>query len=299
MGNGADAKLRHPDKELQALIADAEKPGTLLFTLNQLQHSADEIRERISPDLYQFLNQLDDLTRSLINTATVQQLSCNSDALNQRIMQFGEILTVLVAITGLTHENLTHGDGWRFITLGRRVERARFGATVLRHNVLQNKQGSTHASPGNNTGNVAILENLLHVFDSIMTYRSRHQIDLSSAKVLHLLLQDESNPRSVAFQLAAINDEVLMLPGVNRNPRQNRLLRLASNGLSHVRLVDANELFYFDEAFDHLQTQDRPQTQNFSTLMHTLESIPAELANTLAANYFTHTETRNALGSQA
>ena len=45
------------------------------------------------------------------------------------------------------------------------------------------------------------LEMLLEVADSSMTYRSRYFTVLQAAPVLDLLMNEEANPRSLAFQL--------------------------------------------------------------------------------------------------
>ena len=58
----------------------------------------------------------------------------------------------------------------------------------------------------------AALEALLEVADSIMTYRSRYLARVQLGPVLDLLLTDESNPRSVAFQLVNCAAHVEQLP---------------------------------------------------------------------------------------
>ena len=45
------------------------------------------------------------------------------------------------------------------------------------------------------------LEMLLEVADSSITYRSRYFTAMQAALVLDLLMNDEANPRSLAFQL--------------------------------------------------------------------------------------------------
>ena len=61
-------------------------------------------------------------------------------------------------------------------------------------------------------GEGAVLEAVLEVADSSMTYRRRYMSSLQTAAVLDLLLSDESNPRSLAFQLVALADDVDKLP---------------------------------------------------------------------------------------
>jgi uncharacterized alpha-E superfamily protein len=79
-----------------------------------------------------------------------------------------------------------------------------------------------------------------------MTYRSRYLAALDPTAVLDLLLTDETNPRSVAFQAVAIQDHVANLP---REATRATLLndeRLALMLVNDLRLVDPHSLVLFD-----------------------------------------------------
>jgi uncharacterized alpha-E superfamily protein len=56
------------------------------------------------------------------------------------------------------------------------------------------------------------LEVLLQVADSAITYRTRYLTALRTEYVLELLLADEANPRSIAFQVASLLDHTSNLP---------------------------------------------------------------------------------------
>ena len=53
---------------------------------------------------------------------------------------------------------------------------------------------------------------ILEVADSFITYRSRYRITPTLPAVIDLLLLDETNPRSIAFQIAALHEHVNYLP---------------------------------------------------------------------------------------
>ena len=94
-------------------------------------------------------------------------------------------------------EGMTRGHGWRFLDIGRRLERALQMAELLRTAL----GFATHADAGR-------LEALLEIADSSITYRSRYLTSLQTDLVLDLLLADEANPRSMAFQLARLREHV-------------------------------------------------------------------------------------------
>jgi uncharacterized alpha-E superfamily protein len=59
---------------------------------------------------------------------------------------------------------------------------------------------------------LAALDPVLEITDSVMTYRRRYFAEPQWPGVLDLLLADESNPRSLAFQIEALADHASHLP---------------------------------------------------------------------------------------
>src|SRR5205823_4892025 len=110
-------------------------------------------------------------------------------------------LELLSAFSGMERENITRGAGWLFMSLGRRLERAIYSTRQLRE-----LAGSFTAA------NWSLLECILEVADSSMTYRSRYYTDLQPVAVLDVLMTDAANPRSLDFQLSHLADLYSKLP---------------------------------------------------------------------------------------
>ncbi len=96
---------------------------------------------------------------------------------------------------------MTRGEGWRFLDMGRRLERALHTLALL---------NGTLVYPAPQEG--PVLDAVLEVADSGMTYRRRYLSSLRAEAVLDLLVLDETNPRSLAAQLVAMDDDVNHLP---------------------------------------------------------------------------------------
>ncbi len=79
---------------------------------------------------------------------------------------------------------------------------------------------------------------LLELADSFITYRSRYRLDPMLALVLDLLLLDEANPRSLAYQLAAISRHMESLPDAKRGVSLSEDRRLILAALTSIRLAD-------------------------------------------------------------
>jgi uncharacterized alpha-E superfamily protein len=89
---------------------------------------------------------------------------------------------------------------------------------------------------------------VLSVAVSLMTYRSRYQTTLQAAPAIDLLICDESNPRSVAFQLKAMESHVAALCSTDTAVVRSEHERLVLSALTRVRLADPLQLAAPDAA---------------------------------------------------
>ena len=110
-------------------------------------------------------------------------------------------LELLSAFSGMERENINRGLGWLFMSLGRRLERAMYLSRQLREITIPLAEQDW-----------SLLECLLEVADSSMTYRSRYYTTLQPLAVLDVLMADETNPRSLDFQLSHIIELFQKLP---------------------------------------------------------------------------------------
>src|SRR4029453_812151 len=96
---------------------------------------------------------------------------------------------ILAGFSGITQESMTRGHAWRFQDIGRRLERAVALVRLLKHTLVEPVPRPA-----------ALMEAVLDVADSGMTYRRRYLTTMQAGPGLDLLLHHESNPRSLAFQ---------------------------------------------------------------------------------------------------
>ena len=100
-------------------------------------------------------------------------------------------MRIIAALSGLAQENMTQLAGWRFLELGRRIERALLTCRLTR----------AFAQAGIVDGELDVL---LELADSQITYRQRYVMIAAPAPVIDLIVLDPNNPRSVVFQLDRI-----------------------------------------------------------------------------------------------
>jgi uncharacterized circularly permuted ATP-grasp superfamily protein/uncharacterized alpha-E superfamily protein len=172
------------EKEILSLIFEDERNDSLSANLGRAARATAQVRDRLSTDLLRVVSQLSSIARASDRVAWGYVSAADALAvLNSCILS-------LAALRGIESGNITRGPGWHFLNIGRHVERSLQLIDLLRSIVVP-------VDPENWPS----LEMLLEVADSSITYRSRYFTVMQPAPVVDLLMNDEANPRSLAFQL--------------------------------------------------------------------------------------------------
>jgi uncharacterized circularly permuted ATP-grasp superfamily protein/uncharacterized alpha-E superfamily protein len=186
------------ETRLLAVLFDRARIESVGGAVAALHRIAWLLRDRISPDAWRALAGLEQ-EFALPKTHPALRVS-------EVIGLLDGVVARLAAFTGIAMESMTRGLGWQFLDIGRRLERGIQIVALLRHGLVE-------AAPSESWR----LANVLEVADSAMTYRSRYQTSLELPLVLDLLLLDEANPRSLAFQLERLETRFRGLPRAPRS----------------------------------------------------------------------------------
>jgi uncharacterized circularly permuted ATP-grasp superfamily protein/uncharacterized alpha-E superfamily protein len=257
----SDGRQPNFESETLALVTDETARYGLRANLREIRRVAPLLRDRLSTDAWRVLKQIE---KQFTEEPPPEPLrnSWAQDLLDQAIIS-------LSAFSGLATENMTRGHGWRFLDMGRRIER---GIQTVR--LVRRGLGFDPRRIGDSE-----LAVVLEIADGTLTYRSRYLNSMQSDLVLDLLLLDEGNPRSVAYQLARLRKHVDRLPESHPESGHPREARLALGLLTSVQLAEAAELMRCGEA-DRLNDLDEFTMR--------LDSDLGLLAQTLMRVYFTH-----------
>ncbi len=263
------------EAELLAAIFDPSRPSGLTCIIGNLFRLAAQVRDRTSYDLWRVINKLNDRLARARETMPVKsddvKTTSAAESEPTRVMLAGEAIRVLdeildgvAAFHGLARENMTRAQAWRFIDMGLRIERAIYISTLL-NSVL-------HASDAENH---SLLEAVLEVVDSSITYRSRYNLLPQLAAVADLILLDDKNPRSVLFQFQQLAQHFERLPQERHSAGRDIL----NNCLLRLERGDTRELAGFR---DNLLT-----SKTGRLIQQTLRDLP-KLSDAIAASYFAH-----------
>jgi uncharacterized alpha-E superfamily protein len=181
------------------------------------------------------------------------------------------MIGLLSAFAGLASESMTRGPGWLFMDLGRRIERAQCLVRLLDRLLVPVELVPVQSNPR------PILESILDICDSAMTYRYRYLMSYEIGPVLDLLVADQTNPRGLAFQFMKIVnhlDELNIGDKSELSEQRKRISELRGT----LRLLDS-------ESISQERTLLSQKLAEYSRGLN-------ELSEFITRRFLTHTQTR-------
>ena len=209
------------DKSLREIIYDPNVIGGVADLNQKVVGIVSSARERFSGDAWRVLNRLRDFPGKAPTRRSM-------DAIQTLIH---DLISHLSALTGIEMENMTRGHIWKFLDIGRRIERSQNLCMLIRHGIQITK------------GSGLLLNPLLEISDSSMTYRMRYFSEPTPETVLEELLLDETNPRALKFNLNILENHTRSLPEPQGAENESELCKLIgeiNNTVSPTLVGDIN-----------------------------------------------------------
>jgi uncharacterized circularly permuted ATP-grasp superfamily protein/uncharacterized alpha-E superfamily protein len=202
----------HDPREVASRIFSPEDPTGLRNCINHMHSLARVLRDRISADAWQILREIERDVSNFTGILDEDQIVDVLELLNKLVAGF-------LAFAGMVADSMTRGQAWRFLDMGMRIERGIRLAELIRKMLAETIEEES-----------LLLDSLLDIADSSLTYRRRYFTRLEAPAVIDLLVADESNPRSVGFQAAVLEEHLAALPRDSthpqRSPDRQRVMKL-------------------------------------------------------------------------
>ncbi len=241
------------EKEVIAAVYDPALTGSLANMSRQLVYSAGQVRERMSSDNWHALNRMSRLFEQPFQSV------------GQALAAVDRSMLDCISLAGFALDDMTRDEGWRFLILGRRIERL-YRLAALIGVVLNYEDEARERS----------LEWLLETTNAIVTYRARYRRSPEVLPVLHLLVFDETNPHAVVFQINQLDIELDRISRDVGHPRADALHAMQS------------ALHQFD--LTQFEAEDTRQACHaLAAVLATIADDTSALSESLHERYFTHT----------
>lgn len=230
----------------RAALVRGDFDNSLPHLVFAARSAASVIRDRFSPDAWHALSDLVSVSEAPLPAGPSESVMLErTDA----------ALRIISAFSGLAQENMSQRAGWRFLELGRRIERAIVTCRFVRQ----------FAEPPVTEG---ALDVLLELADSQITYRQRYLMVAARAPVIDLVVLDPNNPRSVAYQINRVESHLAALERSHVDGRLSPTQQIALSLATTFRTIEAAAI---DDA-----------------VMMATEDGLMRLSDVIASSYLTH-----------
>jgi uncharacterized circularly permuted ATP-grasp superfamily protein/uncharacterized alpha-E superfamily protein len=266
VGKGGQDKIKAPEKELLSVTLDAKRNGTLSSTLKLLEFSAYNVRDLWSTDTWRII---DDIRQFWF-------VELEENPVFSRLQdKLDHLISILSAFTGLTMESMCREQGWQFLDVGRRLERALLLASLLRSTMVIEYEESVEG---------LVLESILGANESLMIYRRRYRDFIEPQSVLGVLVLDETNPRSLIYQINRLQKYISELPRLvgRQMYRLRDDERLILEASTRVHLTDLASLFRIVEGL--------PLRQELDQLLEKVYQLLTQTSYAISHTFFTHAQ---------
>ncbi|KEO59327.1 circularly permuted type 2 ATP-grasp protein [Thioclava indica] len=221
-GSANDPRLERMAEFLKSSGVDVTDPipEALIARLDAAQFCASKVRDRFSTDGWLALKDL---------AKTARQMTQTARAGDDTARAMGVLLRKITGFTGLVHENMYRFAGWRFLSIGRALERADAMAALL-------IQFTDEDAPEGS------LDLAVEVGDSVITHQRRYRVRTNRDTVVDLLVLDADNPRAIIFMINGLRAILDELPKAQVDGRPGPILRALMPLRTDLSVAEPSEI---------------------------------------------------------
>ena len=267
------------ERSLIAGLWDKKLATSVGFNLRSVRLAASSVRERLSPEHWNAIVHCVDQ----FSADCAQAGSPHAFSAVQAMQALDAASSALAAITGAQTDRMTRDDGWQLLSIGRHVERLGFLSSALDLAVevgaFENAADEAHSADENSSHFAA----LLSLFDSTITFQAQYQQSRELAPLIELLVQDNDNPRSLAWVARTLRGRLSKLAKTPMG-EPDALARLVPD-LKHTDL----EQLCTPNAVGH--------HPNLRACLTECMQAAWQVSDAITAHYFSHTDDADSVGA--
>lgn len=267
---GDAEKISQPWQELQSVLFDAKRMGSLAFNINSFTKSIYAVTGHWSTDTWRVLHDIEE---------TWQAACCAEHTGHYKIMSVvDEVITLMMAFISLNRESISRDQGWALLDAGRKIEQSLSLISMMRSALLKKQDDAIE---------YIMQEVILNSNECMMNYRFKYRAPLQLPLILELMLLDPNNPRSLIYQVERLKNYLSNLPKIYAGYAMARHEKLSLEAFTKIKLADKDYLSILNEA-----TQRYQNLENFLT---EINQLLHEVYSTVSTTYFKHAQVQQQL----
>lgn len=266
------AMFDNPEEELIMVLKDPHRLGSVRSNINAMLYCSDQSQELLSSDTLRVTNDIRDALAEMDSAMSIDLASAPEEALDP-------LVTALMALSGLSQESMIRGIGWRFMEIGRRLERGIQTTSMLKSLLAQEVDESAQQT---------LLGAALLSLEVIINYRRRYGARMNVPGSLELVLMNTENPRSLLFQLELLTQHISALPVSDLHKSElSEEARAVLEAETAVKLARMSKLNVAKEGTRH----------NLVKHLDNVKTLLGKASDVISQKYFEHRQTSRQLVS--
>lgn len=242
-----------PEEVIAFLVLDEDNPGSILASVARARENGRSVRELISSELWEAVNDLH---------LALRARDLRRDVADQPYELFRLVKQRCQTISGVAMETMPRDDAWRFLTLGRQLERAEMTCRLLNVRYGQLLGDGSAASFHHWVG-------VLKSVSALEAFRKQYRASMEAIEVVEFLLLSRDFPRSVLYALETAERQLAHLGG---GPA-SRAVRLLGRTRAGLQYRNVGELM----------------DEGLHTFLDTVQERVSQVAVAVADEFFRHT----------
>jgi uncharacterized alpha-E superfamily protein len=273
------ARRRVFERTLIACLDQDDHSTSVGYNLRALHQAASSLRERLSPEHWNaIVHCVDQFSADCALAGSPHTISAV-----QAMQALDAASSALAAITGAQTDRMTRDDGWQLLSIGRHVERLGFLSSALDLAVEVGAFEGAADKADSADENSSHYAALLSLFDSTITFQAQYQQSRELAPLIELLVQDNDNPRSLAWVARTLRGRLSKLAKTPMG-EPDALARLVPN----MKHTDLEQLCASNEAGHH---------PNLRACLTECMQAAWQVSDAISAHYFSHTDDADSVGA--
>ncbi|MBS1600436.1 MAG: circularly permuted type 2 ATP-grasp protein [Bacteroidetes bacterium] len=265
IGPESEKKLKEPWEELNEILFDAEKTGSLAYNIGLFNRAVYTVRDHWSTDTWRVLRDMEENWQK----AFEQRQSSH----HRIIYALDNLITSMVAFIGLNRESISREQGWTLLNMGRKIEQSLLLINMLRVTLVQRHDEQIE---------YILQEAVLKSNECLVNYRYKYRSHLKPSLVLDLMLLDPLNPRSLLYQLERLKVDVSGLPKISSGHQLPDHERLVFEAYSMLKLASKEKLAEPEK--------NNGIYKNLDVFLTKMNKLLYSLPNVISKAYFMHAQ---------
>ncbi len=228
---------------VRRLTFDTATSVSIMSSITEARENARQVREQISSEMW-----------TQINTLYLQVRRANQNTIWEQSPHefYKEIKNGSHLFQGITDATMNHHQGWRFIQLGRYIERT-YGLLNLLN--VHFKQTDLQHAPDMTNNRFFELLAVLKSVTAFEAYCKVYNPNLQVIQIIEFLLFDQAFPRSLRFCVDMSLDSLSALADSTNRVKNSPLLRAAGRLQSRLSYDEIADIQYLPDYLSGIKQQ--------------------------------------------